>query len=124
MDESFKAILCLRYYINDKNIEKMIYDWAIFLHYLDLYQGKFEKMDKCYRCGKIIKFQQGKYYHYTFDCIQKEDLWDIIFNRTYDFIFGIDLKKGLEWRLKEFTLEEKISDNFNSNSVVVKLGNY
>ena len=46
MDESFKAILCLRYYINDKNIEKMIYDWAIFLHYLDLYQGKFEKMDK------------------------------------------------------------------------------
>lgn len=124
MDESFKAILCLRYYIYDKNIEKMIYDWAIFLHYLDLYQGKFEKMDKCYRCGKIIKFQQGKYYHYTFDCIQKEDLWNIIFNRTYDFIFGIDLKKGLEWRLKEFTLEEKISDNFNSNSVVVKLGNY
>ena len=31
--------------LNDKNIEKMIYDWAIFLHYLDLYQGKFEKMD-------------------------------------------------------------------------------
>ena len=122
MDESFKAILCLRYYINDNNIEKMIYDWAIFLHYLDLYQGKFEKIDKCYRCEKIIKFQQGKYYHYTFDCIQKGDLWDLMFNRTYDFIFGVDLKKGLEWRLKEYNLEEEISEN--SNSTVIKLGNY
>ena len=124
MDESFKAILCLRYYINDKNIEKMIYDWAIYLHYLDLYQGKFEKMYKCYKFGKIIKFQQGKYYHYTFDCIQKEDLWDLMFNRTYDFIFGVDLNKGFEWRLKEYNLEKKISKNFNSNSVVIKLGNY
>jgi len=39
-----------------------------------------------------------KYCHHTFYCIQKGDSWDLMFNRTYDFIFGIDLKEGYNWK--------------------------
>ena len=140
MDKSFEAIICFRYYINSKDLEKLVFDWAIFLHFLDLYQGSFKKNQYCYRCNKTIQFNMSKYYHYTFNCIQKGDRWDLMFNRTYDFINCIDLKEGLYWRQKEIKIDEevfeveneskvenevkKIKKVYNPDSVTVVIGNY
>lgn len=143
MDEKFEAIICLRYFINCKDIEKMIYDWSIFLHFLDLYQGQFKRDEECYRCGNVIKFNTSKYYHYTFNCIYKVDRWNLMFGRTYDFISGKDLTDTKYWKLKEAMREEDMNKiekqrinykydfkfyrndpEFNSDSIVVTLGNY
>ena len=136
MDKSFEAIICFRYYVNSKELEKLVFDWAIFLHFLDLYQGNFKKNQICYRCNKIIKFDMSKYYHYTFNCIQKGDRWDLMFNRTYDFITGIDLKERKYWVQKELIIDKEVFDNeneievgkmkkiYNPDSVTLVIGNY
>ena len=136
MDKDFEAIICFRYYVNSKELEKLVFDWAIFLHFLDLYQGSFKKNEYCYRCNKTIQFDMSKYYHYTFNCIQKGDRWDLMFNRTYDFINGIDLKERKYWIQKELIIDKEVFDNgneievgkmkkiYNPDSVTLVIGNY
>ena len=136
MDKGFEAIICFRYYINSKDLEKLVFDWAIFLHFLDLYQGNFKKNQYCYRCNKTIQFDMSKYYHYTFNCIQKGDRWDLMFNRTYDFINGIDLKERKYWIQKELIIDKEVFEYgneievgkmkkiYNPDSVTLVIGNY
>ena len=54
--------------------------------------------------------------------------WQIPYQfNQWKFEFGVDLKKGQEWRLKEYNLEEELNEkveNFKTLAVVVKLGNY
>ena len=131
IDKGFESIICMRIYLGCRDIELLIYQWAMFFHFLDLYQGVYKKNDICYRCNKKIDREMGKYCHHTFYCIQKGDSWDLMFNRTYDFIFGIDLKEGYNWRKNEeevekqvFKLENKKLLPPNLDFIVLKLGNY